>query len=176
MPGVLCKLTPQEAMKYLKSPIMCEFMGAEKEFEENVVDNIDQICYCLALPEIVAVARQKRFDVGGFAIIPDIIVQHKDGSLTVFEVKKANEKYPCTAPVNQMKAVGQILLYGNVLPEIFHREVRLALIDNKIYYRTVAAFMGNNLPITLVELQRDLLFVPYYAWGGLPYGKTNGEP
>lgn len=175
MPEILYKLTPKEALAYLKSPIRYEFMGAEKEFEENVVDNIDQICDCLALPEIVAVKRQKRFDAGGFAIVPDIIVRHKDGSLTVFEVKKANEKYPCTAPVNQMKAVGQILLYGNILPEIFRCEVRLALIDNKIYYRTVAAFIGNNLPITLVELQRDLLFVPYYAWGGLPYGKTNRE-
>lgn len=63
-----------------------------------------------------------------------------------------------------MNAVGQLLLYGNVLSEIIHSKVRLALIDNKIYYRTFCAFLNNHLPITLLDFQKDRLFVPYNGW------------
>lgn len=34
----------------LKKPVMYECIGKEKEFEQNVVDNIDLICDCLSLP------------------------------------------------------------------------------------------------------------------------------
>ena len=63
-----------------------------------------------------------------------------------------------------MDAVGQLLLYGNVLEAIIDAPVRLALIDNKIYYRTYCAFIGNKLPITLIEYQNDRLFIPYNGW------------
>ena len=98
------------------------------------------------------------------SIKPDIITRHKDGSMTVFEVKKANEKYPASGTSNQMNAVGQLLLYGNILEAIIKEPVRLALIDNKIYHRTYAAFAGNRLPITLIELQYDRVFIPYNGW------------
>ncbi len=42
--------------------------------------------------------------------------------------------------------------------------VRAALIDNKIHYRTYCAFVGNKLPITLIDFQKDRVFVPYNGW------------
>ena len=148
----------------LKKPVMYECIGKEKEFEQNVVDNIDLICDCLSLPEIYAVDRQKRIDVDNFSIKPDIIVRHLDDSFTIFEVKRYNDKYPGTGPALQMNAVGRLLLYGNVFEAVYKEKVRLALIDNKIYYRTYCAFSGNNLPITLLDFQKDRLFVPYNGW------------
>ena len=149
----------------LKKPLQYEFIGKEKDFEDYIFSNIDEICEGLGLPVIIAKDRQIMIHCDNFQIKPDILIRHIDGTMTVFEVKKVNEKYPSTSTVNQMQAVGQLLLYQNVLEARICAPVRLALIDNKIHYRTLCAFAGNNLPITLVELQNDRIFVPYNAWG-----------
>lgn len=149
----------------LKKPLQYVFIGNESAFEDYIYANIDEICDGLSLPTIIDKDRQRMFRCDGFQIKPDIMVRHIDGTMTVFEVKKANEKYPSTAPVNQMQAIGQLLLYQNVLQAKINAPVRLALIDNKIYYRTYCAFVGNSLPITLIEFQNDRIFVPYNAWG-----------
>lgn len=148
----------------LQKPIRFEFIGSEKDFEEIIVENMGDLCRGLGLPGIRYISTQKRLNAGGFSIKPDIIVRHVDSSVTIFEVKKASSKYPGLAPTNQMKAVGQLLLYGNVISSFTKVPVRLALIDNKIYYRTYCAFVGNKLPITLIDVQLDRVFVPYYGW------------
>lgn len=153
------------AIEEMKKQMEYMFIGKEKDFEDHIYENIDEICAGLGLPAIMTTGRQCLIHRDGLQIKPDIIVRHIDGTMTVFEVKKANEKYPSTAPTNQMQAIGQLLLYGNVLEAMIDAPVRLALIDNKIYYRTFCAFIGNNLPITLIELQNDRIFVPYNAWG-----------
>lgn len=158
-------------IRELKCSFKYEFAGNEKRFEENIVENIDLICTGLGLPEIAEIGEQKMIKVDNFYIRPDIMIRHVDGSITIFEVKKGNEKYPATGPANQMTAVGQLLLYGNVLSAKIGGKVRLALIDNKIYYRTYCAFVGNRLPITLIDFQKDRVFVPYNGWGGV-YGYT----
>ena len=152
------------AISEMERPTRHEFIGNEHDFEDYICDNIYEICSVMDLPPIVAVNRQRMIAAGGFFIKPDILVRHTDGTMTVFEVKKANEKYPAAGPMNQMNAVGQLLLYGNVLREIINDSVRLALIDNKIYFRTFSAFVGNNLPITLIEYQNDRIFIPYRGW------------
>lgn len=167
-------LSPEGLLKELKNPILWHLEGNEKELEDNIVVNIDLICGCLGLPEIEMIGRQKMIEVDGFYIKPDIIVRHKDESVTIFEVKKTNEKYPSTGTANQMSAVGQLLLYKNVLDAIIGGTVRAALIDNKIYYRTYCAFVGNALPITLIDFQKDRLFVPYNGWG-IGYGRTESS-
>lgn len=159
-------MTIQEALDEMQRPLRYEFIGNEKEFEESIFANIEEICAGMNLPQIVAKDRQRLFTLHGFHVKPDILVRHNDGSMTIFEVKKANEKYPATGTSNQMNAVGQLLLYGNVMQSIINAPVRLALIDNKIYFRTYCAFIGNKLPITLVEYQFDRVFIPYCGWGG----------
>jgi hypothetical protein len=149
----------------LKTPLRHEFIGKEKDFEDYIYENMDEICEGLGLPGIFLKDRQRMIHCGNFQIKPDILVRHTDETMTIFEVKKANEKYPSTGTFNQVQAIGQLLLYRNVVESIIHAPVRLALIDNKIYYRTFCAFLGNELPITLIELQNDRIFVPYNAWG-----------
>ena len=163
-PGTSVQMSVEDIVEELKKPCLYEFQGNEKEFEENIFINIDQICEALALPQIVAIERQKCIQLDSFQCIPDIIVRHSDGTITVFEVKKINRKNPWTGTSNQMNAVGQLLLYGNVIETITKVPVRLVLIDNKIYYRTYCAFVGHKLPITLVDFQQDRVFVPYCGW------------
>lgn len=154
-----------DAKAELLKQLQYEFIGKEKDFEDYIYENIEEICDGLGLPAILAKDRQRMIRCDNFQIKPDVIVRHIDGTMTVFELKKANEKYPATGTFNQMQAIGQLLLYRNVLENVIDAPVRLALIDNKIYYRTFCAFVGNDLPITLIELQNDRIFVPYNAWG-----------
>jgi hypothetical protein len=148
----------------LRGPILWEFMGNEKEFEEMVVEHIFELCAMLNLPAPVSLQRQKQLRLSTFQCILDILVKHEDDSVTIFEVKKANNKHPHTGTHNQMQGIGQLLLYQNTYETLFDKKPRLILIDNKIYERTVSAFIGNNLPITLVDFQKDRVFIPYKAW------------
>lgn len=151
----------EEVLKELKKPVEYTFEGNEKEFEEHIVLNIDMICEGLGLSQPEEVIQQKQIRFEGSQIIMDIIVMHKDKTVTMFEVKKINSKHPHTATNAQMNSVGQMLLYKNVLEAYTGVPVRVALIAEKIFPRTMIIFNKNRLPLTLIEFQKDKIFVPY---------------
>lgn len=157
-------MSEKSLTELLREPIKWEFSGPEKEFESNVIEHIDEICNFLDLPEIESIYRQRQIRASDFQIIMDIVIRHTDKTATIFEVKKANEKHPHTGTSNQMQAIGQMLLYQNVFESVTGGKPRLVLIDNKIYERTLWAFINNQLPITLVDFQKDRVFIPYRAW------------
>jgi len=165
------EITIQDGVELLKSPVRHKHAGKEKDFEQTVLLNIQQICEAIGLPEIERVKSQPRYDADGFRIRPDIIVEHVDGSATVFEVKKHPAVDARPDAYDQLAAVGQLLLYKTVLDGVYPK-VRLALIDNKIFFRTFCAFLQNNLPITLLDFQKDELFMPYNGWMDEQEGKT----
>ena len=159
-------LSLKEAIREMNKDYYYKESGNESDFEEKIMDCIIDLCYGLGLPVPDRILRQKTYKIDGFTIKPDIIVIHQDNSLTVFEIKKANEKHPCTATSNQMNGIGQLLLYKSVLSSIYsNAKIRLALVDNKIHKRTFCTFAQEKLPVTLVEVQKERVFVPYYAWG-----------
>lgn len=148
-------------IEHLKAPVKFEHVGSERDFEETVMEHIKEICEFLSLPEIQSVHRQEQLRFEGIQIIFDIVVRHVDKTATIFEVKKYSNKDPHTGTSNQMSAIGQTLLYQNLFEARTGGKPRLVIIDNKIYYRTYLAFLGNNLPIALVEFQKDRVFIPY---------------
>ena len=158
------EITEKEKISEMKKPLRYKFIGNEKIFEDYIYENIDEMCDGLGLARIRAKDRQRMIHFENFQIKPDILIRHDDETMTVFEIKKANEKYPATGTFHQMNAIGQLLLYQNVLQAKINAPVRMALIDNKIYYRTYYAFHSHKLPITLIELQNDRIFVPYNGW------------
>lgn len=158
------KIDLKVAIELLKEPVRFEHVGREKEFEDTVLENIEEICECLGLPAIESIHRQKQIRIDGFQVIIDIAVRHIDQTATIFEVKKYNNREPATGTYQQMQAIGQLMLYQNVFEAVTGGKPRLVLIDNKIFYRTALSFNGNNLPIALVELQNNRLFVPYRPW------------
>ncbi len=153
-----------DVIKQLREPTRWEFQGNEKEFEENIFANLDQIIEGLGLPNIRVAERQRQIRFNGFQAIMDIIVRHVDDSATIFEVKKASMNNPQTHAYLQMQAIGQLLLYQNLFEAKTNVNPRLILIDNKIHERTYLSFINNSLPITLVELQKDMVFVPHKAF------------
>lgn len=148
----------------LREPIIHVYQGKEKEFEEHIVLHLDELCDILELPPILTCQQQLQIRAFGTQCILDIAVKHTDGSTTIFEVKKVNNKNPHTGTANQMQAIGQLLLYQNMYELKTGVRPRLLLIDNKIFERTLWSFVGNDLPITLVDFQKDRVFVPYRAW------------
>lgn len=151
----------EEVIEKLKEPERFIFSGDEKAFEEHVVLHLDYICESLNLPEIEIATIQPQICMNSFICRPDIVLRHKDQTLTVIEVKKVNTKHPSTGAFNQMAAIGQLLLYQNVIEAMTGGRPRLVLIDSKIFYRTYCAFLGNDLPIALLEFQKDRIFIPY---------------
>ena len=152
-----------DAITELRKPLRYEFIGNEKDFESHIIEHIHEIIKCIGLPKLTRIERQKQFRFPGGQIILDIFLMHEDRTLTIIEVKKPSEKHRWTSPHLQMQAIGQLLLYQNIVEERFAKP-RLILIDNKIHERTVMAFANNRLPITLVDFQKDRILVPYRAW------------
>lgn len=153
-----------ELLELLREPIISQFIGNESQFESNIIEHLEEICGFLDLPGIKAVHRQRQIRANGFQIIIDIIVRHIDDTVTIFEVKKVNSKNPTTGTYAQVQGIGQLLLYQNMYKAKTNVNPRLVLIDNKIYERTLFAFSGHELPITLVEFQKDRVFIPYRGW------------
>lgn len=157
-------LTQEEVIETIKERQRYFFNGGEKEFEEYVLESLEDICEGLGLPPIGEVERQKRINVGEFAIQPDIVVWHTDGTGSIFEIKCVNRINPATGRSAQVNAVGQLLLYRSVFKEARGKgefAPRLFLVDQKIYDKTVCVFSEFKLPVTLVEIQNDRVFIPY---------------
>ena len=154
----------ETAVKMLREPLRYEFIGKETDFEENIFENLSEIIKNLGLPDIQTAERQKTIALSDIQIRMDIVVRHVDDTITIFEVKKVNSKNPQSGPYLQMGAIGQLLLYKTVVKAFTGCEVRLVLIDNKIFYRTRCAFREEELPITLIEIQGNRMFVPYIGW------------
>ena len=157
-------ISVEDSVKILKEPLRYEYIGSEKDFEGMIYDNIREICAGLGLPEIIAVERQKSVKLDDIQIRMDIIVRHTDDTITIFEVKKVNSKNPQCAHYAQVNAIGQLLLYKFVVGMSTGCDVRLVLVDNKIYFRTRCVFAEEKLPITLMEVQRNRVFIPYFGW------------
>lgn len=161
----MANMTFDEIMEELEKPVKWEFDGNESEFETNLLEHIEEIRLALRLPLIEAVGRQKQIRLSDDSqIIMDIVVRHTDGTATIFEVKKYNNKYPHTGTANQVQAIGQLLLYASVFEAETGIRPRLVMADNKIFKRTLYVFSETKLPITLLELQKDRLFIPYVGW------------
>jgi hypothetical protein len=114
----------------------------------------------MGLPPIKIIKRQfviRSFDIW---VIIDIFARHTDGSASVIEVKCTNEKNPRTSVFEQTQAIGQLLLYRAIVKERIGAYPRLFLFDTKIYPRTYAIFSEMKLPITLVEIQDNRVFIP----------------
>lgn len=152
-----------DIIKELRKPIEWEFIGNEKDFESHILEHIHDIVECMGLTKVIRIERQKQFRFLSGQIIVDILLMHEDKTLTVFEVKKPNKNNGWTSPHAQMQAIGQLLLYQNIIEETYAKP-RLVLIDNKIHERTVMAFAKNYLPITLIEFQKNKIFIPYRAY------------
>lgn len=156
------KLNHEQTKQMLYSPQTSFFDGKEKEYEEYIAECLDDICENMGLPPIKKVIRQKRYNFETFSIKPDIIAIHEDMTYSVFEIKCVNAKYPGTAPSEQCRAIGQLLLYKSVLKEKHNgASPRMFLVDQKIAPRTVCVFSDMKLPITLLEVGKDYVFIPY---------------
>lgn len=154
-------LSKKEVIRLLEEKQRYAFKGKEKDFEKHVIAHIDVILEALGLPKAKMIESQKRLNLCDFSIIPDVWVKHVDDTLTIIEVKCVNHKHPATAATLQTNAIGQVLLYKTMLEAYTGGKVRVCILDQKINYRTYITVSKYCLPITLIEFQKDRIFIPY---------------
>ena len=132
------------------------FNGSEKDIEEYILENINQISEECGWGEIERVetqytvkcplkeSKQRRIRL-------DIFIWHKDGSGTIIEVKSIKKGYRTDA----LSAVSQSLHYGCVIENMLGCLPRLVVAANEIsddIYDTIKRF---NLPICLLMVDGD---------------------
>jgi len=142
------------------------FDRGECKYESMVVSKINVLCEMLGFPPVLKVYRQRLFKTVGMQIKPDILVKLTTDDFVLFECKAVNGKHPSTGPTLQAQAIGQILLYKNILPNLLHAKIFCFLISNKIYRRTMLIFQDNNINVGLVEFRQDgRVIVPRGVYG-----------
>lgn len=150
-----------EAEEYLKRPIDGYDYESEREFEGFAASKLKPIFLKLNLAPADRIERQLLI-VSDVKIIPDIIVRHEDGSISIIEIKCALEKSKSQSASLQCHAIGQLLLYKSVfLTRKADQNIRLFLITNKLEYRTLTAVIYSDIPISLIEINRTEIFIPY---------------
>jgi hypothetical protein len=154
-------LSVEEVKEIVEEKPKYIFDGKEKQYEEYIKENLQDICDKLDLPKIVQIEQQRRIDIDNFSVKPDLITIHEDGTISIFEIKCCNYKHPSTGTASQAQAIGQLLLYKNIFEEIRQEKVRVFLVDQKIFKRTLLIFSDLKLPITLMEVQYNRVFIPY---------------
>lgn len=155
------KLNYEETKEMLGEKQRYYYKGKEKDFQKYFIENIEEICGKLELPKIKQIQEQKRYAYDGFTIQPDIIVNHDDDTYTVFELKCSNYRNPMVSPNEQLKSLGQLLLYKSVLKARNGVSPRLFLVDTKIHKKLMMIYSEMDIPVSLVEIQNDRVFVPY---------------
>jgi transposase len=145
----------------LKSEPNFIFEGREEDLEVFYNNNISKICKKIGLPKVKKILSQKSIKLNGKYIRPDLLVIHENGEKTVFEVKCSNAKNNNTSATEQCKGLGQLMLYNSYIKEMSGERPNLFLISDKIYERTVMAFSDFDLPVTLMEVQKNIIFIPY---------------
>lgn len=150
----------KELIEDLKSPVISEFMGAEKGFQQYLIENLVEIMSFTG-KTIINVEEQKVLLFKDFKVILDIVIYWDDGSCSILEVKKYNNKYPSTGANEQCRAIGQVLLYKNVFNAKYGIDPDIYIVDNKIFYRTYVCYKSFNLPVRFIEVQNDRVMVIY---------------
>lgn len=155
-------LSPDDALRYMKSGSELEFIGDEKKFEAHICLHLKEIFEAIGLSEIKLIKRQLIIKRDAKCIF-DIFVLHADGSISILEVKNSYSTTKKGSIREQCLAIGQLLLYKSMLESYEDlKKIRLFLVDNKIYPRTVSVIVSSSLPITLMQLNHDMVLFPYF--------------
>jgi len=129
----------------------------EAELQGTLHDNMDNVLDVLGLPPALTVTKEAR----AVERIPmrkckdnvrmDILVQHENGDMTVFEVKRVKDMHKLTM------AIAQLLMYEQVLMDYRGAEsVNLvAMIDGALYDSAFRMCKRRNLPIRFLVARED---------------------
>ena len=132
----------------------------EKDFVEYLLENKHILEQVIGLVPNDKVTPQVNSGLYGSNLRPDIVFRTKDTTYIV--AKSTRAKWKSQAMREQISAIGQLLLYRIICG---NRAVKLHLIDTCIHKETLAVVKENDLPIILIQANRDAWCVCYKTKG-----------
>lgn len=122
-----------------------DFIGKEKDLEDYILENINEISNNCKWGDILRIERQFQVPIAQGKVIIDIMIWHKDGTGTAIEVKRSK-----TNRNDILAGIGQCLSYALKLESALDNAPRLVIaapVINDDLYRIVNKF---KLPINLL--------------------------
>ncbi len=123
--------------------------GREKDIELHLIENISAISENCKWGEITKFQKQLQLQIRGKKPICDLMVWHKNGTGTVIEVKKFK------GDLWQSHAIGQVLMYGEVLRANLGEYPRMVICSDYISPLVKLIIKSQNLPIKTLEIDGD---------------------
>lgn len=134
-------------MNIIMSPTKFDFYGREKDIEDHIIENIEDIAKYSLWGNIKGCKTQ--YSVGGKRrVIIDIFLIHEDGSGTVIEVKKHGNG-------GAFDAIGQLLFYGEFIHEATGFYPRLVYASEKFDHKMLCVIHRYKLPINVLRVDGD---------------------
>ena len=124
-------------------------IGNEKDIENHLIDNIDDISIGCFWGPVEKFQKQLRLDMKGFSPVCDLMIWHGDGTGTVVEVKKFKNE------LSQSHAIGQILMYGEAIKLKLSEYPRLVICSDYISPIIKSIISAQKLPIKTLQLDGD---------------------
>ena len=133
----------------------------ELEYQNELLNYIHDICFKLELPDIKEIYKNYDFSSYGRRAKFDILIQHKDDTITIIECKYSKDVSPGERLINQVKGMGQLILYGEMFKLNKGVSARLYLSDEKPEELTLMLLRKQNIGFISIKNNRILTFNPY---------------
>lgn len=135
-----------EIIKELLKPTEFDYIGAEKDFEQYVVENIDELAFYCGWGDVARVKTQFILPYKNGKPRCDVMVWHKDGTGTIIECKIGGRNGWMLA------AIGQCLFYREMCHFKLKEYPRIVLASNDISAEVYSVISSYKLPINLMQI------------------------
>lgn len=123
--------------------------GSEKDIEMHITENVHDIASGCHWPEVSITKNQFPLPLGKHPKIADIFIRHTDNTGTIVEIKKYRNLS------EQIYAIGQVLLYGELVCVLLGNYPRLVIASDYINPILKAIISRQRLPIKTMQIDGD---------------------
>jgi hypothetical protein len=125
-----------------------DFTGKEKDIGNHIINNLHDISRSCGWGEIIHSEKESRIILNSKVRI-DLSLKHKDGTITIIELKKYNKH-------DIYRAIGQILHYGELMFLSYGVYPRMVIASDDIDEVMISIIKNNKLNIDLLRVDGDI--------------------
>lgn len=129
------------------------FKGDKSEYKKYILNNLNDILERIGLSPIKEI-------LSGPEYLNTLLIKHEDDTISILEIMHSDSQCSNRA-TDQCKTIEELLLYKLKIKESCGINPRVFLIAEKIYSKTVCMLLEMELPVILIEVQNDRVFIPY---------------
>lgn len=136
-------------------------LNNEKEFQFELVKYLDDIFEKLQITAPAKIEINKDVNAGGKRVKYDIYITHEDNTRSIIECKYDKDVSPGMRLINQVKGIGQMMLYNEIHKDCLKTGARMFLADEKPEQYSLRLLSDLNMGFISLKNGRIFTVSPY---------------